>query len=88
MALTHVMVWKYDGAPLHLQRLHKASTNPEWIVLVPGALHSNDIDAAIYSSQGDRAISRYQTEDGDFVYIGDVAPQQIHAMVANKSDIS
>jgi hypothetical protein len=87
MALKHIMVWKYEGAPPRLQRLHNASTDPEWIVLVPRAVYRTDIDAAICATQSDRAINRYQTEDGDFVYIGDVSPQQISAMMAYQSDL-
>ena len=82
MALNHIMVWKFSAAPQHLQRLHRSPQNPEWIVLIPRELHRGDIDEAVFAAGILTTVSRYETKDGDVVYIGNAPLEQIMATSA------
>lgn len=75
------MVWKFNGAPAHLQRLHDSSVSPEWMVLIPRRIYRADIDKAIIENATAMTIRRYETEDKDVIYVGDAPVEQIPALV-------
>jgi hypothetical protein len=81
MAFDRIMVWKFDAAPARLQRLHDSSVSPEWMVLIPRRIYHADIDKAIIENGNAVAISRYETEENDVIYVGDAPVQQIPALV-------
>lgn len=82
MPFNRIMVWKFNAAPAWLQRLYDASQNPEWIVFVPRTIHDADIHKAIFAAANVTTVGRYETDEGDVVYIGNAPLQQIPAMVA------
>ena len=60
--------WRFAAAPATLRSLHRGPEIPDWLVLVPSALHGADLHAAIM--QGSKQVTRYETPDGDAVYVG------------------
>jgi hypothetical protein len=62
------MTWRFAAAPATLKSLHCQPETPEWLVLVPRALSGTDLHEAIM--QGSKHVARYDTPDGDAVYIG------------------
>jgi hypothetical protein len=82
MIFNHIMVWKFKSAPPQFQRLHTGPRSPEWIVLVPRDIHRDDIDTAIFSDASPNTVNRYQTDEGDVVYIGDARVQEIPILLA------
>jgi hypothetical protein len=75
------MVWKFNDAPAHLQRLHDSSVSPEWMVLIPRRICRADIDKAIIENATAMTLRRYETEDKDVIYVGDAPVEQIPALV-------
>lgn len=75
------MVWKLSAAPEHLQRLRDPSQNAEWIVLVPKEIYGADVNEALLAGENAN-VSRYETADGDVVYIGEGSLQKIHPLIA------
>ena len=77
-ALNRIMVWKFDAAPAHFQRLHHSSLSPEWMVLVPCGMYQPDIDRAIMENGS--IVNRYVTENKDVIYVGNAQVQLIPAL--------
>ena len=69
MQLDRIMIWKFAEAPPELRALNTNPEAPEWLALVPKALNSPDIDAAIQKHAGE-GVLRFETSGGDAVYIG------------------
>jgi hypothetical protein len=65
-----IMIWRFTDAPQALQSLHRESEIPEWLTLVPRALAGTDLDVAILGGAKSGKIARYETPDGDIVYVG------------------
>jgi hypothetical protein len=79
-----IMVWKFDDAPIELQRLNGQSARPAWIACIPKQLHASDVDEAIRSQWGTAEILRYETSGGDVVYMGHSAVHRFLETVAAK----
>lgn len=62
------MVWRFAEAPAKFRSLHTHSGEPDWLVFVPRAMQSPDVDEAI--ARGAISVRRYDTPQGDIVYIG------------------
>jgi hypothetical protein len=65
-----LMVWRFAAAPKSLKSLHRAPETPEWLVLIPRALTGADLDVAILRGAKPGQVARYETPDGDIVFIG------------------
>lgn len=63
-----IMIWRFADAPAKLRALHARSGEPDWLVFVPRCVHSPDVDEEI--ARGATFVSRYDTAEGDIVYIG------------------
>ena len=70
MKWDRLMVWRFADAPKALQSLHPEPETPEWLVLIPRDLDGTDLDVAILRGAKPGQIARYETPDGDIVYIG------------------
>jgi hypothetical protein len=66
------MTWRFASAPATLKSLHHGPGTPDWLVLVPSALGGADLHEAIM--QGSKQVARYDTPDGDSVYVGTSQP--------------
>ena len=64
------MVWRFADAPPALKSFHRAADTPEWLVLIPRALDGTDLDIAILRGAKPGQIARYETPEGDIVYVG------------------
>ena len=64
------MIWRFEDAPEILKSLHRKTETPEWLVLVPCALSGTDLDQLIVQGAIPEQIARYETSDGDIIYIG------------------
>jgi hypothetical protein len=64
------MVWRFAAAPKALKSFHREPETPEWLVLIPRALTGPDLDLAILRGAKPGQVARYETPDGDIVYIG------------------
>ena len=62
------MTWRFAAAPATLQSLHCGPETPEWLVLVPSALIGTDLHEVIMLRS--KQVARYDTADGDAVYVG------------------
>jgi hypothetical protein len=60
------MVWRFDRAPVDLQRQH-SGRGAEWLLLIPPSMVV--IDNAIMPDLHDAQLCRYETESG-VVYVG------------------
>lgn len=65
-----LMIWRFAAAPKALQSLHSEPDSPEWLVLIPRALSGADLDEAILRGSKPGQVARYETPEGDIVYIG------------------
>ena len=67
-----------------LRALHHKAETPEWLVLIPRALNGPDLDEVILKGAKPGQVARYETLDGDTVYIGtsqlDGFPQGLAAL--------
>jgi hypothetical protein len=70
MKLSRIRVWRFAKAPDELRALHHGSESPEWLVMVPRAMHGSDVDKAVLAHRGPGSVLRYETPKGDLVYIG------------------
>ena len=70
MTSDRLMIWRFAEAPNHLKSLHCESSTPEWLVLIPRALSGIDLDEAILQGSKPGEVSRYETPEGDTVYVG------------------
>ena len=70
MKFDRLMVWRFADAPKALKSLHCEPETPEWLVLIPRDLDGTDLDVAILRGAKPGQIARYETPDGDIVYIG------------------
>ena len=61
-----VSIWKFDRAPVRLRRYHAGGGPAAWVAFVPKALFDKQLDARLRKT----AMKRYETAEGDFVYIG------------------
>ena len=68
MGLNRIVTWRFAEAPAHLRSLHTKAVAPDWVVLVPRALQSSDVEEAIKG--GAISVACYDTPDGDLVYMG------------------
>lgn len=68
MKSDRLMAWRFATAPAILKSLHCGPETPDWLVLVPGALSGTDLHEAIM--QRSNQVARYDTPDGDAVYVG------------------
>jgi hypothetical protein len=69
MTFDMMEVWKFEDAPAFLRRMHTGAQHPQWLVLIPAAIHGPDIDDVI-RAQAWLDLHRYRTEGGDIVYAG------------------
>jgi hypothetical protein len=65
-----LMIWQFTAAPENLRLLHRDLDAPEWLVWIPRALSGADLDEAILRGSKPGHVARYETPDGDIVYIG------------------
>jgi hypothetical protein len=65
-----LMMWRFTAAPKTLKSLHRKPGTPDWLVFVPGALCGADLDDAILHKGKPGHVARYETPDGDIVYMG------------------
>jgi hypothetical protein len=65
-----LMIWRFAAAPETLKAFHHDSEAPEWLVLIPRALSGADLDEVILRGSKTGQVTRYETPDGDVVYIG------------------
>ena len=70
MKFDRLMVWRFADAPEALRSLHRGPDIPEWLVLIPRALDGADLDAAILQGAKPGHTARYETPEGDIVYVG------------------
>jgi len=70
MQSDRLMIWRFASAPEALKALHTEPHAPEWAVLIPRALAGADIDEVILRGSKPGQLARYETPDGDIVYIG------------------
>jgi hypothetical protein len=70
MKSDRLMIWRFADAPKTLRALHHEVEMPEWVVLIPRALNGPDLDEAILKGAKLGQVARYETLDGDTVYIG------------------
>jgi hypothetical protein len=63
-------MWRFATAPKTLKSLHRNAGTPDWVVFVPRALSGADLDAAILHKGKPGQVARYETPDGDIVYMG------------------
>ena len=68
--LDRLMIWRFEAAPKTLRALHRELETPEWLILIPRALSGADLDEVIQSRDKSGQTFRYETADGDIVYIG------------------
>lgn len=84
MKSDRVMIWRFADAPEMLRGLHHAPEAPEWLILIPRALNGPDLDEMIVRGAKAGQVARYETPDGDTVYIGtsqlDGLPQGLAAL--------
>jgi hypothetical protein len=65
-----LMTWRFPDAPAKLKSLHCGPEIPEWLVLVPSAMSGPDLHEAIMGRSKPGQVARYETPDGDIVYVG------------------
>jgi hypothetical protein len=65
-----LMIWRFAAAPETLKAFHNEPETPEWLVLIPRALSGADLDEVILGGSKTGRVTRYETPDGDIVYIG------------------
>jgi hypothetical protein len=70
MKSDRVMIWRFATAPEMLRALHHEAEKPEWLVLIPRALDGPDLNDLILKGAKPGLVSRYETPDGDTVYVG------------------
>ena len=84
MKSDRLMIWRFAAAPETLKSFHRESPAPEWVVLVPRALNGPDIEQQIRKGSKPGQVARYETPEGDTVYMGtsqlDGIPQRIGAL--------
>jgi hypothetical protein len=77
------MIWKFRAAPPELQALHEGATPPQWVALIPAAIHGPDLQAAILAHSQLTDFAKYTTEGGDIVYLGSSDVKQLLELVGN-----
>jgi len=70
MKSDRLMIWRFAAAPETLRALHHEADAPEWLVLIPRALSGADLDEVILRGSKPGQVARYETLDGDIVYVG------------------
>lgn len=70
MKSDRLMMWRFAAAPKTLKSLHRKSGTPDWLVFVPRSLSGADLDDAILHKGTPGQVARYETPDGDIVYMG------------------
>lgn len=80
-----LMMWRFTAAPGTLQSLHRKPETPDWLVFVPRALKGSDLDSAILHKGKPGTVDRYETPDGDLVYVGPAPLSGPSAMPAGHS---
>ena len=70
MQSDRLMIWRFASAPEVLKALHTDREAPEWVVLIPRALAGADLDEIILQGAKPGQLARYETLDGDIVYMG------------------
>ena len=84
MKSDRLMIWRFAAAPEMLRALHHEAETPEWLVLIPRALSGADLDEVILRGSKPGQVARYETLDGDIVYVGtsqlDGLPQGLAAL--------
>jgi len=65
-----LMLWRFAAAPKSLQSLHCEAETPEWLLLIPRSLVGSDLDDVIVQGAKPGQVVRYETADGDIVFIG------------------
>ena len=70
MKSDRLMIWRFADAPKTLTAPHCETETPEWVVLIPRALHGADLDEIIRKGSKPGQVTHYRTPDGDTVYIG------------------
>jgi len=84
MKSDRLMIWRFEAAPEILRSLHQEAEAPEWLVLIPRALNGPDLDEVILKGAKPGQVTRYETPEGDTVYVGtsqlDGLPQGLAAL--------
>lgn len=70
MKADRLMIWRFAAAPQTLKSLHREQGTPEWLVWIPRALISPDLDEMILRGGAPEQVARYETPEGDIVYVG------------------
>jgi len=73
-------------APQELQALHNGKAVPDWIALVPAALHGPDLHLATSSQADTKDLETYLTKSGDIVYMGSSASTQLLMLLSTGPD--
>ena len=70
MKSDRLMIWRFAAAPKTLRSLHREKATPEWLVWIPRALTCPDLDELILRGGTPEQVARYETPEGDIVYVG------------------
>lgn len=70
MEPNRIKIWQFTKAPRELRSLHDRPGLFEWLALIPAPMWGSDLEDAIRERAEPGSLSRHQTLNGDFVYVG------------------
>jgi len=88
MRTGRIRVWRFAKAPGELRALHQSPESPEWLVIVPRALGGREIDNVILAHGRPGSVARYETSQGDLVYIGMSGVNKVSKLLASRERMS